>query len=300
MCDVFLVLAQAPGGLSCFLVPRVLPDGTRNTFLIQRLKDKLGNRSNASGEIEFDDTSAAGRRRGRAASGRSSRWSARRGSTASSAARGMRAGGGAGAAPRRDRSAFGRRLVEQPLMRNVLADLPSSRRRRSSLIDAPRAPRRSDAGESAFGRLANAVGEVLGVQADAGVVAEALECLGGNGYVEEAGCPAVPRDAAQRHLGGVGNVIALDVLRAVQRDPASVTAVAVRTRHNSRRGSPGSTRPWQSFAGDLTILVRAVRTTNAGRAASPACSLGAYRAVCSFVTHRSRVAERFAEALFCG
>ena len=125
MSDAFLVLAQAPGGLSCFLVPRVLPDGTRNVFRIQRLKDKLGNRSNASSEIELDGTvGVAGRRRGARRRAPSSRWSRARASTASSgSAAGMRQSVAEAAWHVRHRSAFGALLVDQPAMTAVVADL---------------------------------------------------------------------------------------------------------------------------------------------------------------------------------
>ena len=130
MCDAFLVLAQADGGLSCFLLPRVLPDGSRNGFRIQRLKDKLGNRSNASSEVEFVGAWARSSARRAAACGRSSRWSTTRAWTACSGRR--RACGAASQAIHHaaHRSAFGKMLVDQPLMQNVLADLASSPRRR--------------------------------------------------------------------------------------------------------------------------------------------------------------------------
>ncbi len=155
MCDAFLVLAQAPKGLSCFLVPRVLPDGQRNGLRFMRLKDKLGNRSNASGELEFEDAVA----------------------------------------------------------------------QMSGAFD--RAP--TDPDEAAFSRLATAVGKYWLTKRSSPVVREALECVGGNGYVEESILPRLYREAPLNAIWeGAGNVIALDVLRAMARSPHSAEAFADR------------------------------------------------------------------------
>ena len=162
MCDAFLVLAQADGGLSCFLLPRVLPDGTRNRFHLQRLKDKLGNRSNASSEVEFDGAWA--RMIGEEGRGvptiiemvNHTRLDCVLGSTA-----GMRARRRAGDAPRRaTASAFGKRLIDQPLMQNVLADLCVESE--AATITAMRLARAyddaaEDEQETLFKRLATAV-----------------------------------------------------------------------------------------------------------------------------------------------
>jgi putative acyl-CoA dehydrogenase len=225
MCDLFLVLAQAPGGLSCFLVPRVLPDGTRNPFLIQRLKDKLGNRSNASSEVEFDRT--AGWLVGDEGAGvrtiidmvTMTRLDCVIGSAA-----GQRAALVAAAHHVTHRSAFGRPLVEQPLMREVLADLAVESEASTALW--LRLAGGVDAGESAFVRLAVAAGKFWVCKRTPPFVAEALECLGGNGYVEESGLPRLFRESPLNGIWeGSGNVIALDVLRAARRDPESVAAV---------------------------------------------------------------------------
>jgi len=225
MCDLFLVLAQAPGGLSCFLVPRMLPDGARNTFLIQRLKDKLGNRSNASSEVEFDATH--GWLVGDEGAGvrtiidmvTMTRLDCVIGSSSLQRAALVQALHHA-----RHRSAFGRPLVEQPLMREVLADLAVESAASTALF--VRLARAIDDGESAFLRLAVAAAKFWVCKRTPAFVAEALECLGGNGYVEDSGLPRLFRESPLNGIWeGSGNVIALDVLRAAQRDPQSVAAV---------------------------------------------------------------------------
>jgi putative acyl-CoA dehydrogenase len=230
MCDVFLVLAQAPRGLSCFLVPRVLPDGARNTFRIQRLKDKLGNRSNASSEPEFDGT--VGWLVGE--EGRGVRTilemvaMTRLDCTVGSAA-GMRAGLLQAVHHARYRSAFGGRLLDKPLMRNVLADLAVESEAATTLAlrlaGAVDRAARGDEGEQAFKRVAVAVGKYWVTKRLPAHAAEALECLGGNGYVEDSGMPRLYREAPLNSIWeGSGNVQALDVLRAMVREPASVEA----------------------------------------------------------------------------
>ena len=225
MCDVFLVLAQAPGGLSCFLVPRVLPDGTRNTFLIQRLKDKLGNRSNASSEVEFDGTH--GWLVGDEGAGVRTiieMVTMTRLDCVIGSASAQRAGLAQALHHVRNRSAFGRPLVEQPLMREVLADLAVESEASTGLF--LRLARGVDAGEAAFVRLAVAAAKFWVCKRTPAFVVETLECLGGNGYVEDSGMPRLFRESPLNGIWeGSGNVIALDVLRAAQRDPASVTAL---------------------------------------------------------------------------
>ncbi|HYU02367.1 MAG TPA: acyl-CoA dehydrogenase family protein [Jatrophihabitantaceae bacterium] len=225
MCDLFLVLAQAPGGLSCFLVPRMLPDGARNTFLIQRLKDKLGNRSNASSEVEFDATH--GWLVGAEGAGvrtvidmvTMTRLDCVIGSSSLQRAALVQALHHA-----RHRSAFGRPLIEQPLMREVLTDLAVESAASTALF--VRLARAIDDGESAFVRLAVAAAKLWVCKRTPAFVAEALECLGGNGYVEDSGLPRLFRESPLNGIWeGSGNVIALDVLRAAQRDPQSVAAV---------------------------------------------------------------------------
>ncbi|WP_043668897.1 acyl-CoA dehydrogenase family protein [Streptomyces xylophagus] len=231
MCDVFLVLAQAPGGLSCFLVPRVLPDGSRNVFRIQRLKDKLGNRSNASSEPEFDGTVAwlVGPE-GRGVKTIIEMVNCTRLDCVMMSATLMRKTLVEAGHHVRYRSAFGARLLEQPLMRNVLADLALESEAATTLTlrlagAADRAVRGDDA-ESAFRRIATAVGKYWVTKRGPAFTAEALECLGGNGYVEDSGMPRHYREAPLLSIWeGSGNVNALDVLRALTRDPGTADAL---------------------------------------------------------------------------
>ncbi|MER6334684.1 acyl-CoA dehydrogenase family protein [Streptomyces sp. NPDC001034] len=231
MSDVFLVLAQAPGGLSCFLVPRVLPDGSRNTFRIQRLKDKLGNRSNASSEPEFDRTVAwlVGPE-GRGVKTIIEMVNCTRLDCVMSTATLMRKTLVEAGHHARHRAAFGARLLEQPLMRNVLADLALESEAATTLTmrlagAADRAVR-GDAGERAFRRIATAVGKYWVTKRGPAFTAEALECLGGNGYVEDSGMPRHYREAPLLSIWeGSGNVNALDVLRALGREPGSADAL---------------------------------------------------------------------------
>jgi putative acyl-CoA dehydrogenase len=231
MCDVFLVLAQAPEGLSCFLVPRILPDGSRNTFRIQRLKDKLGNRSNASSEPEFDGTLAwlVGPE-GRGVKTIIEMVNCTRLDCVMMSATLMRKTLVEAGHHVRHRSAFGARLIDQPLMRNVLADLALESEAATTLTlrlagAADRAVR-GDAAESAFRRIATAVGKYWVTKRGPAFTAEALECLGGNGYVEESGMPRHYREAPLLSIWeGSGNVNALDVLRALKREPATAQAL---------------------------------------------------------------------------
>jgi putative acyl-CoA dehydrogenase len=230
MCDLFLVLAQAPAGLSCFLVPRVLPDGSRNAFRIQRLKDKLGNRSNASSEPEFDGTVAwlVGEE-GRGVRTIIEMVAMTRLDCVIGSAAGMRAAVVQAAHHATYRSAFGGRLLDKPLMRNVLADLQLESEAATTLMlrlaGAVDRAQRGDTDEQAFKRIAVAVGKYWVCKRQPPLVAEALECLGGNGYVEESGLPRLYREAPLNSLWeGSGNVQALDVLRAMVRSPESVDA----------------------------------------------------------------------------
>ncbi|MEV5343190.1 acyl-CoA dehydrogenase family protein [Streptomyces sp. NPDC052676] len=231
MCDVFLVLAQAPGGLSCFLVPRVLPDGTRNPFRVQRLKEKLGNRSNASSEPEFDGTVAwlVGPE-GQGVKTIIEMVNCTRLDCVMASATLMRKTLVEAGHHVRHRTAFGARLLDQPLMRNVLADLALESEAATTLAlrlagAADRAVR-GDAGERALRRIATAVGKYWVTKRGPAFTAEALECLGGNGYVEESGMPRHYREAPLLSIWeGSGNVNALDVLRALGREPAVAEAL---------------------------------------------------------------------------
>ncbi|MFE6281297.1 acyl-CoA dehydrogenase family protein [Streptomyces sp. NPDC057877] len=231
MCDVFLVLAQAPGGLSCFLVPRVLPDGGRNTFRVQRLKDKLGNRSNASSEPEFDSTVAwlVGPE-GQGVKTIIEMVNCTRLDCVMASATLMRKTLVEAGHHARHRAAFGAPLADQPLMRNVLADLALESEAATTLAlrlagAADRAVRGDD-GERAFRRIATAVGKYWVTKRGPAFTAEALECLGGNGYVEESGMPRHYREAPLLSIWeGSGNVNALDVLRALGREPTTAEAL---------------------------------------------------------------------------
>ncbi|POX46334.1 DNA alkylation response protein [Streptomyces sp. Ru71] len=231
MCDVFLVLAQAPGGLSCFLVPRVLPDGSRNAFRVQRLKDKLGNRSNASSEPEFDGTVAwlVGPE-GQGVKTIIEMVNCTRLDCVMASATLMRKTLVEAGHHVRHRGAFGARLLDQPLMRNVLADLALESEAATTLTlrlagAADRAVR-GDEGERAFRRIATAVGKYWVTKRGPAFTAEALECLGGNGYVEDSGMPRHYREAPLLSIWeGSGNVNALDVLRALVREPATAEAL---------------------------------------------------------------------------
>src|ERR1700730_11961936 len=234
MSDMFLVLAQTDEGLSCFLLPRILPDGSRNAFHIQRLKDKLGNHSNASSEIELHGAWA----RMVGAPGRGvptiiemvghTRLDCVIGSAA-----GMRVAVVGAAHHPSHRSAFGKTLIDQPLMRNVLADLCIESEASTALaMRLARAydegPAAADAGEDSsdaqlFKRLATAVGKYWTCKRAPNHAFEALECLGGNGYVEESGMPRLYREAPLASIWeGSGNVMSLDVLRALTRSPRSL------------------------------------------------------------------------------
>ena len=228
MNDVFLVLAQAPGGMSCFVVPRVLPSGERNRLDVVRLKDKLGNRSNASSELEFNGT-----------------WAQRLGDEG----RGVRTIIEMVAATRLDcvlgsaslmrhalaeaswhvahRSAFGGLLADKPLMQNVIADLAveSEAATAIGMRLAAAVDHRSDPHEAAFRRIALPLAKFWVCKRTPMMVAEALECLGGNGYVEESGMPLLFRESPLNSIWeGSGNVNALDVLRALSREPEVLEA----------------------------------------------------------------------------
>ncbi|UQA92462.1 acyl-CoA dehydrogenase family protein [Streptomyces halobius] len=229
MSDVFLVLARAPGGLTCFLLPRVLPDGTRNPFRIQRLKDKLGNRSNASAEIEFDGQSWARRvgEEGRGVATIIEMVAATRLDCVSASAAVMRQAVAQAVHHCAYREAFGGPLIDKPLMRNVLADLALESEAATTL--ALRLAAAYDGGteqDRNFLRLAVPAAKYWVTKRCTPVATEALECLGGNGYVEESGMPRLLREAPLNSIWeGSGNVQALDVLRALQREPAALNAV---------------------------------------------------------------------------
>lgn len=239
MSDGFLVLAQAPGGLSCFLLPRRLPDGDKNKFRLMRLKDKLGDWSNASSEIEF--CGAWARRVGEEGRGVATiiqmvmltRLDCMLGAAAE-----MRMALAQALHHARYRSVFGKLLEDQPLMRNVLADLALEAEAALTLSlrvarAVDKAPR--DAGEAAFARIATAVGKYWLCKRAPAFVNEAQECLGGAGYVEESILPRLYRQAPLNSIWeGSGNIQCLDALRALSREPE--VAAAVLTELDAARG----------------------------------------------------------------
>jgi putative acyl-CoA dehydrogenase len=230
MSDFFLTLAQAPGGLSCFFVPRVLPDGSRNAIRLQRLKDKLGNRSNASSEIEYDG--ALGwlvGEEGRGVPTIIEMVNMTRLDCVIGSATGMRVGVLQAVHHAQHRQAFGRRLVDQPLMTNVLADLAveseAATHAAMRLAGATDRVARGDDQEAMVRRVALAVSKYWICKRAPVHAGEALECLGGNGYVEESGMPRLYREAPLPSIWeGSGNVAALDTLRAMAKQPESLEA----------------------------------------------------------------------------
>jgi putative acyl-CoA dehydrogenase len=251
MCDAFFILAQTPAGLSCFLMPRWRSDGTRNAFHLLRLKDKLGNRSNASSEVEFRRASA--RLVGEEGRGvasimemvRHTRLDCALGSAAS-----MRKAVAEVTHHAAHRSAFGRRLIEQPLMRNVLADLCLESEAATTLaIRLAHAFDRSkeDAREQKFARIATAIAKYWITKRTPVLAAEALECLGGNGYIEESALPRLYRDAPLNSLWeGAGNVQCLDVLKTMQKDPDTIAAL-----HQELASTTGANSIFDHFVGSL-------------------------------------------------
>ena len=247
MCDAFLVLAQSDKGLSCFLLPRWAPDGGKNAFFIQRLKDKMGNRSNASSEVEFQKAWAhiVGEE-GRGVSTIIEMVNHTRLDCAIAAAGLMRQALVQALHHCRHRSAFGKLLIDHPLMRNVLADMALESEAATLLVTrlAEAFDRKADnTEESGFARLATAFSKFWLCKRVPIVVGEALECLGGNGYVEESGLPRLYREAPLYGIWeGSGNVICLDVLRALSREPESIEAL--KAEFASVRGS---SKPLDAF-----------------------------------------------------
>ena len=228
MNDLFLVLAQAADGVTCFVVPRVLPDGARNPIDVVRLKDKLGNRSNASSELEFDGTHA--RRLGDEGRGvrtiiemvAATRLDCVLGSTSL-----MRRALSEASWHVAHRSAFGSLLADKPLMQNVIADLAVESEAATALAIrlATAVDHLDDPHEAALRRIALPLAKFWVCKRTPSMIAEALECLGGNGYVEESVLPLLYREAPLNSVWeGSGNVNALDVLRALAREPEALSA----------------------------------------------------------------------------
>lgn len=231
MNDAFLTLARTPGGLSCLLVPRVLPDGTRNGILLQRLKDKLGNTSNASAELEYDG--ALGwlvGEEGRGVRSIIEMVSMTRMDCVLGAAANTRIALSEATHHITHRNAFGGLLGDAPLMREVVADLALESEAATALAlrlaAAVDRSRRGDNGEGALLRLLLPAAKYYVCKRTPTAVAEALECLGGNGYVEESGMPRLYREAPLMSIWeGSGNVTALDTLRAIGKTPEAAEAL---------------------------------------------------------------------------
>jgi putative acyl-CoA dehydrogenase len=255
MCDAWLVLAQAEGGMTCFLAPKISPDGSRNAIRIQRLKDKLGNWSNASSEVEFEGAYA--QRVGDEGRGvatilemvRLTRLDCMIGSSAI-----MRQALAQAVHHCRQRRAFGKALVDQPLMRNVLADLALESEAATALtLRVARAVDASERtpGEAAMARLATAVGKYWICKRTPAAVNEAQECLGGAGYVEETLLPRLYREAPLNSIWeGSGNIQCLDVLRAMARDPETREALSAELL-DARGAHPDLDRAMQDLQGAL-------------------------------------------------
>lgn len=264
--DAFLVLAQLEEGVSCFLVPRVLPGGERNPFRIQRLKDKLGNRSNASSEIELEDTH--GWLVGEPGRGvrtiiemvNRTRLDCILGSTA-----GMRQGVAEAVWHAQHRSAFGARLIDQPLMRSVLADLQLEAEAAVwTAMHLARAHDDESEDDADFRRIATAVAKYWICKRGPEHAYESLECLGGNGYTED--FPLAMRYREQPVMAvweGSGNVIVLDVIRALAKDPASAKAFLAYL--ESGRGRIGAyDSAFERLAAELTEAEQVMATGEAG------------------------------------
>ncbi|MFF2371743.1 acyl-CoA dehydrogenase family protein [Agromyces sp. NPDC058110] len=282
MSDAFLVLAQAPAGLSCFFVPRVLPGGAgdpdgeresdRNVFRIQRLKDKLGNRSNASSEIELDETTGwlVGEE-GRGVATIVQMVTRTRLDCVIGTAAGMRQAVAEAAWHVRHRRAFGSLLVDRPAMAAVVADLALESE--AATITAMRLARAydddADASQQAFRRLATAVAKYQVCKRGAWHAAEALECLGGNGYTEA--FPLARRYREQPLLAiweGSGNVIALDVLRVLAREPEAFEAF-----FDEVGAAAGASAVFDRALAETVALVREVSSMSTDAAAAVAREL---------------------------
>ncbi|XAH26090.1 isovaleryl-CoA dehydrogenase [Xylophilus sp. GW821-FHT01B05] len=266
MCDAFLVLAQAASGLSCFFLPRVLPDGTRNALRIQRLKDKLGNKANASAEVEFADAQAwlVGEE-GRGIPQILEMGSMTRLDCALGTAGLMRQALALALHHTAERYAFGKPLIAQPLMQNVLADLALESEAATALalrlahaFDQPDNPH-----EQAMARLLTPVAKFWVCKRGSGFAQEAMECLGGNGYVEEGGEGVMARIYREMPLNsiweGAGNIMALDLLRALRRGDAAAALAA------ELAPARGAQRTLDLFADSLPARLDAVQDEADGR-----------------------------------
>jgi putative acyl-CoA dehydrogenase len=300
MSDAFLVLAQAPGGLTCFLLPRHRPDGAKNAFRLLRLKDKLGDWSNASSEVEF--CGAWAHRVGDEGRGIATilemvmltRLDCMLGSAAI-----MRMALAQAIHHCHHRRAFGKRLVEQPLMRNVLADLAIESE--AALVFAMRVARAVDAAprdpaEAALARIATAIGKYWICKRTPAFVNEAQECLGGNGYVEESILPRLYRQAPLNSIWeGSGNIQCLDVLRALAKEPETGAAL-----WNELQSTAGDDAIYTSAVGRVRAqLTGHVRVEEAG-ARTLVEQLALCLQGCALLRAGSPVAEAFCRSRLGG
>jgi putative acyl-CoA dehydrogenase len=228
MCDAFLVLAQAPGGLSCFLLPRWRPDGTKNPLQVLRLKKKMGNASNASSETELRGALAwmVGKE-GRGVATIIEMVAMTRFDCMIGSSSGMRMAVSQAIDHCRQRAAFGKLLIDQPIMQNVLADLALEAEGALALTMriARALDNRTDESEANLIRLGTAIGKYWICKRSPGVAYEAMECIGGSGVMEDGPMPRLFRESPVNAIWeGSGNVQCLDVLRAMSRTPATVDA----------------------------------------------------------------------------
>jgi putative acyl-CoA dehydrogenase len=300
MCDLFLVLAQAPGGLTCFLLPRVLPGGDRNSMRLQRLKDKLGNRSNASAEVEYDEAMAwpvgdigAGVRT-IIEMVSSTRLDCILGSAAA-----IRQACREAIHHASYRQVFGATLADQPAMTAVLADLALESEAATTLAIrlAGAADRAAggDRAESLLLRLLLPAAKHWICKRTPAVIGEALECLGGNGFVEESVLPRLYRDAPLNSIWeGSGNVTALDLLRALSRTPESLEVL----RAELAQAEGGDARLDRAI-GTLTVELAELATAEPAAAQSQARRLAGLVTVVTQAALLARSAPAAVSDAFC-
>jgi putative acyl-CoA dehydrogenase len=298
MCDAFLVLAQAGGGLTCFLMPRFTPDGKVNEIHFQRLKDKLGNRSNASSEVEFTGAYAVRiGEEGRGVPTIIQMVSLTRQDCAIASAGLMRSGLSHALHHARHRSVFQKHLADQPLMRSVLADMALQVEATTALVmrlchSFDLAP--SGGAEAARMRLLTPAVKYWVCKSAPGFLYEAMECLGGNGYVEEGILARHYREAPVNAIWeGSGNVMCLDVLRAIAREPDAARGV-LEAFGREATGLPGA-------ADAIAFVARALRAPDSERMARLAVErLALVAAAAALNAVHPRHAELFAAARLGG
>lgn len=264
MCDAFLVLAQADGGLTCFFMPRFQPDGSVNAIHFQRLKDKLGNRSNASSEVTFENAYALRLgEEGRGIATIIQMVSLTRQDCAIASVGLMRSGLAHALHHARHRSVFQKHLADQPLMKSVLADMALHVEASTALVmrlcrSFDRAP--NDKAEAAYMRLLTPVVKYWTCKSAPPFLYEAMECMGGNGYVEEGILARHYRESPVNAIWeGSGNVMCLDVLRALSREAEAASAV-LQTLASQTKGLPG--------AGEaIAFIAKSFRSPDAERVA---------------------------------